>query len=117
MHFDLLTQFWLLLAGVGGAFLPLAIGQGASSRGRALAQVACGALMATFFAPALEEHFFSTSPAQVNAAISFFIGCFGLKLTELSQKLIDSRGEALANRLIDRIAGPDENKSPGSKLP
>jgi len=112
MDSDLLTQFWLLLAGVGGAFLPVAIGQGASSRGRALAQVTCGALMATFFAPALERHFFSTSPAQVNAGISFFVGCFGLKLTELSQKLIDSRGEALANRLIDRIAGADERKLP-----
>jgi carbon monoxide dehydrogenase subunit G len=49
----------------------------------------------------------------VNAGISFFVGCFGLKLTQLAQKLIDSRGEILANRIIDRIAGTDEKKSPG----
>ena len=110
MDSSLLTQFWLLLAGVGGAFLPVALSNGASSRGRALAQVSCGALMATFLAPALERHFFSTSPPEVNAGISFFIGSFGLKLAELAQKLIDSRGEALANRIIDRIAGTEERK-------
>ncbi len=112
MDSSLLTQFWLLLAGIGGSFLPLALSQGTSSRAQAFAQVGCGALMATFFAPALERHFFSASPAQVNAGISFFVGCFGLKLTQLAQKLIDSRGEILANRIIDRIAGTDEKKSP-----
>jgi hypothetical protein len=101
---SLLTRFWLLLAGVGGAVLPVALAN-EPSRGRALTQVSCGAMLAIFLAPALERHFLPTSPSEIHAGISFLIGCFGLKLTELMQKLIDNRGEALANRIIDRIAG------------
>ena len=107
MEAVLITRFWLLLAGVGGAILPVAIGN-EGSRGRALIQVVCGALVAIFLAPALEHQFFPKSPPEIDAGVSFLVGCFGLRLAMIMQKLIDNRGEALANRVIDRIAGHEE---------
>jgi len=78
------------------------------SRRRALVQVVCGALMAIFLAPALERRFMPDSPAEIQAGVSFLVGCFGLKLAVIAQRLIDHRGESLANRVIDRIAGGDD---------
>lgn len=100
----LLTRFWLLLAAVGGAILPVALSN-EESRRRALVQVVCGALMAIFLAPALERRFMPDSPAEIQAGVSFLVGCFGLKLAVIAQRLIDNRGESLGNRVIDRIAG------------
>lgn len=102
----LLTRFWLLLAAVGGAILPVALSN-EESRRRALVQVICGALMAIFLAPALERRFMPDSPSEIQAGVSFLVGCFGLKLAVIAQRLIDNRGESLANRVIDRIAGGD----------
>lgn len=102
----LFTRFWLLLAAIGGAVLPVALGNEAS-RKRAIVQVVCGAMMAIFLGPAIERHFLADSPAEIHAGVSFLIGCFGLRLTMIAQRLIDARGETLANRMIDRIAGGD----------
>lgn len=103
----LFTRFWLLLAAVGGAILPVALSQ-EESRRRAIVQVVCGALTAIFLAPALEKRFLPESPAEVQAGVSFLVGCFGLKLAVIAQRLIDHRGESIANRVIDRIAGSED---------
>ena len=100
----LFTQFWLLLAAVGGAVLPVALGN-EPSRKRAVVQVVCGAMLAIFLAPALEQRFIPGASAQIQAGVSFLIGCFGLRVTMIVQRLIDDRGEALAQRVIDHIAG------------
>jgi hypothetical protein len=100
----LFTRFWLLLAAVGGAVLPVALGNEPSRR-QAIVQIVCGAMMAVFLAPALEERFMPDSPAAVHAAVSFLVGCFGLRLTMIAQRLIDTRGDSIANRLIDRFTG------------
>jgi acetaldehyde dehydrogenase (acetylating) len=100
----LFTRFWLLLAAIGGAVLPVALGA-EPSRQRAVIQVVCGAMMAIFLAPAVERHFFPDSPADIQAGVSFLVGCFGLRATKIVQRLIDSRGETLANRVLDRITG------------
>ena len=107
MDSALLTRFWLLLAAVGGAVLPVALSQ-EESRRRAIIQVICGALTAIFLAPALAKRFMPDSPAEVQAGVSFLVGCFGLKLAVIAQRLIDNRGESIANRVIDRIAGGDD---------
>lgn len=100
----LFTRFWLLLAAVGGAVLPVALGN-EPSRKRAVVQVVCGAMMAVFLAPMLEQRFLPESPAQIQAGVSFLVGCFGLRLTMILQRLIDTNGETWANRVIDRITG------------
>ena len=101
---QLFTRFWILLAAIGGAVLPVALGN-EPSRKRAIVQVVCGAMLAVFLAPALEERFLPDSPAQIKAGVSFLIGCFGLQLTMLVQRLIDTQGASLAARLIDRFTG------------
>jgi phosphatidylglycerophosphate synthase len=103
----LFTRFWLLLAAIGGAFLPVALGNEAS-RKRAVVQVVCGAMMAIFLAPMLEQRFLPDSPAQIQAGVSFLTGCFGLQLTTMVQRLLSSRGEAWANRIIDRLTGGNQ---------
>jgi|GEM_PF-1002565 hypothetical protein len=103
----LFTRFWLLLAAIGGATLPVALGN-EPSRKRAIVQVVCGTMLAVFLAPALERRFLPDSPAEIHAGVSFLVGCFGLRATMIFQRLIDSRGESLANRVIDRIAGGDK---------
>jgi acetaldehyde dehydrogenase (acetylating) len=103
----LFSRFWLLLAAIGGAVLPVALGN-EPSRKRAVVQVVCGAMMAIFLAPAVERRFLPDSPAEIHAGVSFLVGCFGLRVTMIAQRLIDSRGETLANRVIDRIAGGDK---------
>jgi hypothetical protein len=100
------TRFWLLLAAIGGAVLPVALSNEPSRR-HAIIQVVCGAMMAIFLAPMLERNFLPDSPAEIHAGVSFLIGCFGLRVTTIAQRLIDNRGESLANRMIDRIAGGD----------
>ncbi len=100
----LFTRFWLLLAAVGGAVLPVALGN-EPSRKRAAVQVVCGTMLAVFLAPALEERFFPESPAEIRAGVSFLVGCFGLRLTMLVQRLIDTHGESLLTRLIERFTG------------
>lgn len=102
----LFSRFWLILAAIGGAILPVALSN-EPSRKRAVMQVVCGAMLAIFLAPALEDRFLPDSPAQVQAGVSFLIGCFGLRLTMIVQRLIDVRGESLANRVIDRFTGGD----------
>jgi phosphatidylglycerophosphate synthase len=100
----LFTRFWLLLAAVGGAVLPVALGN-EPSRKRAVVQVVCGAMMAIFLAPMLEQRFLPDSPAQIQAGVSFLVGCFGLQLTTFIQRLIATHGESWANRIIDRLTG------------
>jgi len=100
----LFTRFWLLMAAIGGAILPVALGN-EPSRKRAVVQVVCGAMLAIFLAPALEERFLPDSPAEVHAGVSFLIGCFGLRVTMIVQRLIDTQGESLANRVIERFTG------------
>lgn len=102
----LFSRFWLILAAIGGAILPVALSN-EPSRKRAVMQVVCGAMLAIFLAPALEDRFLPDSPAHVQAGVSFLIGCFGLRLTMIVQRLIDSRGDSLANRMIDRFTGGD----------
>jgi hypothetical protein len=110
MDITFITRFWLLLAGIGGAILPVALSN-EPSHGRELMQVGCGALMAIFLAPALERHFLPAAPSEITAGISFLTGCFGLKFASLAQKMLDRHGETLANHLVDRITGR-EGKQP-----
>lgn len=100
----LIARFWLLLAAVGGAVLPVAMSN-RGSRGHAVVQVVCGTLIAVFLAPAFQRHFLPDASAEVQAGMAFVIGCFGLQLTTIVQRLLDRHGEGVADRVIERIAG------------
>ncbi|QDE38155.1 hypothetical protein FIV34_02535 [Luteibacter pinisoli] len=100
----LLTRFWLLLAAVGGAVLPVAMSD-TGSRRRAVVQVVCGTLIAVFLAPAFQRQFLPDALPEVQAGVSFLVGCFGLKVTIIVQRLLEKHGEGVAERVIERIAG------------
>jgi predicted Na+-dependent transporter len=100
----LLNRFWLLLAAVGGAVLPVAMTT-VASRGRAVMQVVCGTLIAIFVAPAVQRHFLPDAVIEIQAGVSFLVGCFGLKLTSIVQHVLDRHGEGVADRLIGRVTG------------
>ncbi|UPG94996.1 hypothetical protein [Luteibacter aegosomatissinici] len=100
----LLNRFWLLLAAVGGAVLPVAMSK-IDSRWRAVVQVICGTLVAVFVAPAFQRHFLPGEDVEIQAGVSFLVGCFGLKLTWIIQRVLDRHGVGIADRVITRIAG------------
>jgi hypothetical protein len=100
----LLARFWLLLAAVGGAVLPVAMSD-AGSRRRAMVQVVCGTLIAVFLAPAFLRQFLPDALPEVQAGVAFLVGAFGLKVTVIAQRLLDRHGEGLAERFLQRIAG------------
>ncbi|MGA7438509.1 MAG: hypothetical protein WBW32_10345 [Luteibacter sp.] len=100
----LLNRFWLLLAAVGGAVLPVAMST-IDSRGRAVVQVVCGTLIAVFVAPAFQRHFLPDAGVEIQAGVSFLVGCFGLKVTSIAQRLLDRHGDGMADRLVGRLPG------------
>jgi hypothetical protein len=103
----LLNRFWLLLAAVGGAVLPVAMSK-VGSRGRAVVQVICGTLIAVFIAPAFQRHFIPDADVEMQAGVSFLVGCFGLKLTSIVQRVLDRHGDGIADRVVSRIAGGEK---------
>lgn len=100
----LLNRFWLLLAAVGGAVLPVAM-SAYESRGRAVTQVICGTLIAVFMAPAIRGQFIPDASGEIQAAMSFLVGCFGLKITAIVQRVLDRHVDAIAGRWLRRVSG------------
>lgn len=102
MSMEGIEGLWLLMAAIGGAIMPVAL-YGGKSQGRAIVRVICGALIAVFLAPALEKKYLPDADLDIQAAVSFLVGCFGLNATILAQKILDQYGEAVAGRLLGGI--------------
>ncbi|MBB3342246.1 MULTISPECIES: hypothetical protein [unclassified Luteimonas] len=102
---SMLIQLWIVLAGVCGALLPLVLDD-APSRHRAMVRAISGALVAVFVGPALNERFFAGAGAHLQAGIAFLVGCFGLQATAIVQRLLQRRGDRMAERLVARLVGP-----------
>lgn len=107
----MLMQLWILLAGVCGAVLPLVV-EDAPSRRQSMTRVACGALVAVFVGPALNERVFDDAGPHVQAGVAFLVGCFGLQVTAILQRLLRRRGDSLAERLVERVVGGDRRSGP-----
>jgi len=95
-----IEELWMLLAAVAGAIMPVALYTG-QSQGRAVVRVVCGTLIAVFLAPAIEKRYMAEAHLDVQAAVAFLVGCFGLNVTILAQKLIAVFGEDVARRLLE----------------
>ncbi|MEN4903979.1 hypothetical protein [Luteimonas sp. TWI1416] len=108
---SMLVQLWIVLAGVSGALLPLILDD-TPSRHRAMVRVTCGALVAVFVGPALNERFFAGAGAHLQAGIAFLVGCFGLQATAILQRLLHRRGDRMAERLVERVVGRDREDAP-----
>jgi len=98
------SNLWVVLAGFMGAILPVAL-RGDLAPHRALVYIGCSSVIAWFVAPAIYSHFWPTALVEVQAGISFTTGVIGLKVAEIVLRLLDRRGDALADQVVDRIAG------------
>jgi hypothetical protein len=96
-----IADLWLLLASVAGAIMPVAMYTD-KSQGRAVVRVVCGTLIAVFLAPLIEKRYMTDTDLDVQAAVSFLVGCFGLNLTVLGQKILADYGEFVAKRILCR---------------
>ena len=103
-------HLWILFAGITGAVMPVALREGLGAR-RAATQLFGGVMTAVFVAPAIITYFLPLAGSQIQAAVSFLIGYFGLAIVGVLQRLLDHRGEDLANRLIERLTGGSGDKS------
>ncbi|WP_058834459.1 hypothetical protein [Luteimonas abyssi] len=108
---DVWDQLWVVLAGVSGALLPLVLDD-TPSRHRAMVRVSCGALVAVFVGPALNERFFVNADAHVQACTAFLVGCFGLQGTAILQRLLHRRGDHMADDLVARVTGRGRGEAP-----
>jgi len=97
-----IEELWLLLAAVGGAIMPVALCTG-GSQGRAVVRVVCGTLIAVFLAPAIDKRYMTEAHLDVQAAVSFLVGCFGLNATILAQKVMATFGEDVVKRLLEGL--------------
>jgi hypothetical protein len=102
MSMENIARLWLLMAAVGGAIMPVAL-YGGKSQGRAIVRVICGAMLAVFLSPALNKQYLPDADLDLKAAVAFLVGCFGLNVTILAQRLLDQYGEAAANRFLGGI--------------
>jgi hypothetical protein len=96
---DAVVFGWILLAAVSGAILPVALSS-ERSRGRVVVKVICGTTLAVFLAPAVGKHYLIDADVELQAAVAFVVGCFGLNLAMILQRVITSHGEKLVRRVI-----------------
>jgi hypothetical protein len=75
------------------------------------AHIVIGAAMALFVGPAVIEHWFTGSGIDMRRGIAFVIGMLGPLAAEIAIRTIERRGDAVADRLVDRIAGSEDTKS------
>lgn len=96
-------KVFVLLAGAVGAMVPAALRQDVS-RGQRLTMTFVGFAVATFLAPAINGHWLPGADAQMQAGVSFGVGLFGMAAVGIALRAIERRGDALADRAIDRVA-------------
>ena len=104
---SLIQRIWIMMAAVAGAIMPMTFCTG-TTQGRAVVRVLGGTLLAVFLAPALEKRFLMDADSEVRAALSFLVGCFGLNVAVIVQRVLDTSGEDFLNRLARRLVGRAE---------
>lgn len=104
MDIPLIQRIWVLLAAVAGAIMPVTFCTH-TSHARAIVRVVGGTLLAIFLSPAIERRFLIDAEPEIRAALSFLIGCFGLNLAIIVQRVLDTSGEDMLMRLARRLAG------------
>lgn len=75
-----------------------------------VAHVVAGAVMAVFVAPAIVSNWFHTDGIEIQRGIAFCVGVAGPLVAEVVIRLIQRRGDTVADRLIDRVVGSEDQK-------
>ena len=99
----------VLGAGVAGALVRITVVPPANRRA-ALAHVVSGPLMALFVAPAIVDHWLSSDSLAVQRGVALFAGLAGPLFAEIAVRVIQRRGNAVADRLVDRVSGQTTDK-------
>jgi hypothetical protein len=75
-----------------------------------MAHVISGAMMAVFVTPAIVEHWYIDQSIGIQRGLAFCIGLAGPIIVEIAIRVMQRRGDKVAERLIDRIVGGEENR-------
>lgn len=100
----------VLMAGAFGATALIVFRPPPTFRQKA-AHIVVGAAMALFVGPAVVEHWFSGSGIEMQRGAAFVIGMLGPLAAEIIIRTIERRGDGVADRLVDRVAGSEDRKS------
>ncbi|MBN3777453.1 hypothetical protein G3O06_07795 [Burkholderia sp. Ac-20345] len=73
-----------------------------------VSHIIIGALMALFAGPAVVEHFLSGDGMATQRGVAFAIGFVGPMVAEIVIRVIQRRGDRIANGLVDRVTGATE---------
>ncbi|MCA8017722.1 hypothetical protein [Burkholderia metallica] len=93
--------------GAAGSLMRVVVAPPANRR-LMVAHVVVGALMALFAGPAVVEHFLKGDGMATQRGIAFVIGFAGPIVAEIALRVIQRRGERLADQLVDRVTGTTE---------
>jgi hypothetical protein len=75
------------------------------------AHIVVGAAMALYVAPLVIEQWFAGSGIEMRRGAAFVIGLLGPLVAQIVIRAIERRGDGLADRLVDRVAGSEDKKS------
>ena len=99
----------VLAAGAAGSTLRVVLLPPASRR-LMVVHIVLGALMSVFVAPGVVEYWLSGKGVDVQRLVAFAIGAAGPILAEIAIRTIERRGDRVADRLVDRVAGTEDKK-------
>ncbi|AJK46309.1 hypothetical protein [Burkholderia plantarii] len=96
-------------AGAAGSLVRAVVAPPANRR-LMLAHIVIGALMALFVAPAVVEYWLRGNSIALQRGVALVIGIAGPIVAEIAIRVIQTRGDGVAEEIVDRVAGTEERK-------
>ncbi|RQH06639.1 hypothetical protein D1Y85_12260 [Paraburkholderia dinghuensis] len=103
------NELMVFAAGAAGSLLRVVV-MPPASRLLLAAHVGLGALMAIFVAPAIVEEWFTGHGPGIQRGIAFVVGVLGPLAGEIVLRVVERRGDDVAERLLDRFGGKDDRR-------
>ncbi|AJK46259.1 hypothetical protein Bpla01_29830 [Burkholderia plantarii] len=96
-------------AGAAGSLVRVVVVPPANRR-LMFAHIIIGALMALFVAPAVVEYWLRGDSIALQRGVALVIGTAGPIVAEIAIRVIQRRGDRVAEELLDRVAGSEEKE-------
>jgi len=100
----------IFIAGAVGSLVRLIVRPPESWRLR-LAHVISGALVALFVAPGVVEMWLSKDSIGIQRMVAVAVGVIGASVAEIAVRVVQQRGEGVANSFIDRVTPTKTEKA------
>ncbi|KVO05546.1 hypothetical protein WJ69_22870 [Burkholderia ubonensis] len=97
----------MFAGGAAGSLLRVVVAPPANRR-LMVAHIVVGALMALFAGPAVVEHFLKGDGMATQRGVAFGIGFVGPIVAEIVLRVIQRRGDRIAEQLVERVTGTTE---------